>query len=92
MDNANLARNVAKWIVISIVDVKTTQLTADTIADHTHFEKDDLFVKLASGAVGMVVASTVKPVTDKMVDRTADFAVAQWNKRKPKKNPEKTEN
>src|SRR5436190_14216560 len=45
-----LTRSVAKWVLISIVDVKTTQITAETIADYTNYEKDDLIVKLGSGA------------------------------------------
>jgi hypothetical protein len=91
MDRATLARDVTKWIVISIVDLKTTDVTANTISNDTRFDKDDLIVKLGSGAVGMVVAAHVKPVTDKMVDKSADFVIEQWRKRRPKKTTEKKE-
>ena len=80
-----LTRQVAKWVLISLVDVKTTQITAETIADYTNYEKDDLIVKLGSGAVGMIVSAKIKPVTDAAVDRTADFAIKQWQKRKSTK-------
>lgn len=92
MDNAQLARDVAKWVVVAIVDIKTTEVAANTIDNHTKFDRDDLIVKLSSGAVGMVVSAHVKPVTDKMVDKSADFLTAQWKKRRPKKDPKKTEN
>jgi hypothetical protein len=86
-----LTRSVAKWVLISIVDVKTTQITAETIADYTNYEKDDLIVKLGSGAVGMIVSARLKPVTDAAVDKTADFAVKQWEKRRTKKETQDNE-
>lgn len=92
MDNAELARNVAKWLAVSIIDLATTQAVANTVADRsTRFEKDDLIVKLGAGAVGMVVSAKLKPVTDKMVDKAADFASEQWTKRRPKKDNQKQE-
>lgn len=86
-----LTRSVAKWVLISIVDVKTTQITAEGIADYTNYEKDDLIVRLGSGAVGMIVSARLKPVTDAAVDKTADFAVKQWEKRKTKKETQENE-
>ena len=91
MDNATLAREVAKYLVRSAIALKTAELTAATIADHTHFDQDDMVVKLGAGAVGMVVSTKLKPVTDKMVDTTADRLTEQWNKRRTKKNAKKTE-
>jgi hypothetical protein len=86
-----LTRSVAKWVVVSIIDVKTTQLTADAIADHSKYDKDDLLVRVGAGAVGFVVSARLKPVTDKMVDKATDFAHEQWTKRKSKKTAKNEE-
>jgi len=83
------ARNVAKWVLKSVVAIKTTELVANTAADHTSFDKDDLVVKIGAGIVGWGVSARLQPYTDALVDKTADFAVTQWSNRNSKKdNPE----
>ena len=86
MDNAFTARNVAKWVANSIITVKVADIAADTITGYTRFEEDSLTVKLGSGAIGWFVASRLEPVTDKVVDKAADFISEQRTKRQAKKN------
>lgn len=90
-NNDSIPRSVAKWLLVSAIDLKTTSIVANTADNYTRFDRDDLIVKLGAGAVGMVVASGVKPVTDKIVDKTADFAVEKWTKFRAKKNAKKQE-
>ena len=89
MDNQTIPREVANWLLNSLIAVKTTQLTANTMADYTSFEKDSIVVRLGSGAVGMVVSRKLEPVTAKIVDRSADFVNAQREKYKSKKTAKK---
>jgi hypothetical protein len=70
-------RNVAKWVVRTVVYGKTAQLTKDAIVDHTEFEDDDMTVKISSGLVAWYVSAKLKPHTDKMVDKTADYVNAK---------------
>lgn len=83
------ARNVTKWIAKSLVAAKTADLTADAIADHTQFNEDDLVVDLGSKVIGWYVSEKVEPVTDGIVDRTADFVTGLRTKRQAKKNAKK---
>ncbi len=83
------ARNVTKFVARSIVAAKTAQLTAEAIADHTEYETDDTIVEIGSGVVGWYVAHKLQPVTDAVVDRTADFVTAKREARKAKKNAKK---
>jgi hypothetical protein len=80
-------RNVAKFVAKSIVYYKTTKLTAETIEEHTQFEKDDMIVGLGASVVGWLVSDKLSPVTDKIVDKTADFVTEKRQARKDKKNP-----
>jgi hypothetical protein len=83
------ARNVAKFILKSIVATKTADLTAETIAEHTNFEEDDMVVDLGSKVFGWYVSDRLKPVTDKIVDSTADFVTEKREARKAKKDAKK---
>lgn len=80
------ARNVTKFVAKSLVAAKATQLTAEAIADNTHYEKDDTVVEIGSGVVGWYISSKLAPVTDAIVDKTADFVTAKREARKAKKN------
>lgn len=79
-------RNVSKWLLRSVVDMKVTQLTRNAVANYTRYESDNMLVTLGAHAVGWAVAAQLQPVTDKIVDVTADFATEQYNKRRTKKN------
>jgi hypothetical protein len=89
MDTETFARTAAKWIVTSIIAVKTTELAENTANDYTRFDKDSLAVKLGAGAIALVVTSAVTPYTDKVVDKTVDFIVAKRAERCAKKNTKK---
>lgn len=82
-------RNLAKDAVTSAIGMKVSQLTKDAIADYTRFDRDTIAVKIGSGIVGGIVANKLKPATDKMVDKTADYLAAKRETRKAKKNAKK---
>lgn len=90
MTAAFTARNVAKFVLKSIVAGKTAQLTEKAIADYTQFEEDDMIVDIAGGVVGWYVSDKLKPVTDAIVDKTADFIVEKNEARKSRKTTEET--
>ena len=85
------ARNVAKFIAKSLVAYKTAQLTADTVAEHTRYESDDFVVDIGSKCVGWYVSEKLEPVTDAIVDRSADFVTEQRNKLRNKKDDKNDE-
>lgn len=80
-----IGRTVAKYIVNGAITFKTTQLVKNAISDYTQFEKDDIVVNLAAGAVGLVVGNALEPLADKAVDVTFDFVSAQHKKFKDRK-------
>jgi len=88
-DNEPITRKLAKFLVISTISYKTTELAKSIADDYTQFEKDSLAVKLGSGAISLVVTSKLKPHTDKLVDKTADFIDAKRAERRTKKDNEK---
>jgi hypothetical protein len=83
------ARNVSKFVAKAIIAAKTAELTAETIAENTRFEKDDTVVDVGSKVFGWYVSDKLKPVTDKIVDSTADFITEKREARKAKKNAKK---
>jgi hypothetical protein len=89
MDTESIPRDVAKWLLQSLIAMKTAQLAANATDNYTGFDKDSLAVKLGSGAIGMVVSRKLEPVTDKIVDSSADFIVEKWTKFRAKKNDKK---
>ena len=78
-------RNVAKFVAQAIVAGKTSQLTEKAITDHTRFEDDDMIVDISGTLVGWYVSQKLKPITDGMVDKTADKLV-EWKKNRDQKN------
>ena len=54
--------------------------------DYTRFEEDDIVTKIAPKVVGWYVSDKLKPVTDKAVDKAADFVNARREARAAKKN------
>jgi hypothetical protein len=70
-------RNVAKFVVRTVIHGKTAQITRELIVDHSDFENDDMTVRISGNLVGWYVSAKLKPHTDKMVDKTADFIVAK---------------
>lgn len=81
MDNPVFTpRNVVKYVAKAIVHSRVAQLTEDAITDYTRFEEDDTIVRISSNVVGWYVSDKLKPVTDRMVDKTADFIAAKRGK------------
>lgn len=85
------ARNVAKYAVTAIIAAKVEDTAENAIIEHTSHEEDELIVTLGSHVIGWGVASAVKPHTDKIVDKTANFIAAKRQARKDKKNADTTE-
>lgn len=79
-------RNVAKFVLKSIVAGKTSQITERAITDYTAFDEDDMIVDIAGTVVGWYVASKIQPVTNAIVDKTADYFVARKEANQAKKN------
>lgn len=84
-DTPFTVRNVAKFAIKAAIAAKTSMITAQTIENNTRFEKDDTVVEIGSTVVGWYVSSKIKPVTDKMVDKTFDFIAAKRAERQAKK-------
>lgn len=83
------ARNAAKWLARGVVQYQATAFTANLAADYTRFEKDDMIVKLGAGLVGWGVGDAVEPLTDKLVDKSFDFAAKQIENLKTKREAKK---
>jgi len=79
-------RNVTKYAVKAAVHGYVASVAADAITDYTRFEEDDAVVRISSNVIGWGVSDKLKPVTNKIVDKTADFIVAKREARKSKKN------
>lgn len=90
-DTAFTTRNVMKFVVKSIVAHKSSELVAKTISDYTEYEKDALGVRIGSGVIGWGISDKLSPVTDKIVDKTADFITEQRGKRSIKKSIKEVE-
>ena len=78
-------RNVTKFVVQATVQYKATKLTRTALIEHTALESDNPVVKIGSGVVGWGVATKLKPHTDRMVDKTADFVNEKRENRRIKK-------
>lgn len=84
-------RNVAKYAVQATIQLRVTKLAKDTITDHTQFDSGNPVVKISSHVIGWGVAAKLKPHTDKVVDKTADFVVDKREKRQAKKAQKKND-
>ena len=89
MDDAFTVRNLGKWLAKSIVAAKAADLAEDALINHTNLDEDGHIVNLGSKAVGWYISSKLEPVTDKFVDKTADFLIEQRIKRQAKKDAKK---
>lgn len=76
------ARNVAKFVVKTIVAQKAADITEDAMVNHTRFDEDDLIVNIGSKTVGWYISDKLQPYTDKIVDKTADYVATKRNKKK----------
>jgi hypothetical protein len=83
-------RNAVKFVVTQVIKVKAAKKTESIITGYTSFDEDDLVVDIAGGLVGWYLGDLVKPYTDKVIDKAADFIVAKRAEMKAKKD-QKTE-
>jgi len=77
-------RNAAKFVVKTLVAGKAAAIAEDVITNHTQFEEDDTIVNISTGLIGWYVSDKLKPYTDNMVDKTADWLVALKAKKNQK--------
>lgn len=84
-------RNAVKYVAKAVIHKKTADFVENVITDYTRFEEDDNIVDISSFLAGWYVSSKLKPVTDKMVDKTADFVVAKRAEFAAKKETEETQ-
>lgn len=85
------ARNAAKFVLKAVVASKTKQVSEDIITDYTRFEEDDTVVNISGTLIGWYVSEKLQPVTDKMVDKTADYIAKKRAERAAKKENTKDE-
>jgi hypothetical protein len=85
-DTPFTTRNVAKFVAKAIVAAKAKQTAETAITEYTELEKDDTIVDISGSVIGWYVSEKLSPVTDKMVDKTADFIAAKREARKAKKD------
>lgn len=86
MDIEFTPRNVVKYVVKTAVYLQVTKLTENALIDYTRFEEDDIVTRIVPKVVGWAVSDKLKPVTDTVVDKTADFVNAKREARKTNKN------
>jgi len=75
-------RGAAKFVVNGAIVIKSTSIAKDLMTDYTALEEDSMTIRLGSKVIGSFVGTKLKPTTDKIVDKTADFIVAKRNKKK----------
>jgi predicted transcriptional regulator len=83
------AQNVAKYVAKAIIHGAVAKQVQNTIVNHTDFDKDSTTVEITSHVIGWYVSHKLKPVTDKMVDTTADYISEKRAKRTAKKTTKK---
>lgn len=84
-------RDLAKMAVGVAIGYKVQTVAANAIDDHTSLDKDSAPVQIGTGVLGMYVATKLLPITDKAIDTTFDFVIAQREKRREKKNKNDSE-
>jgi len=85
------ARNVSKYIVKAAIQLNVQRIAKNALVDYVGLDPDGIPVKLGAHVIAWGVTDNLKPYTDKMVDKTADFAVQQFNEQKAKREAKKTD-
>jgi hypothetical protein len=75
-------RNIVKFVAKSYVHSFTASVVEEQIVERTDHEEDDFIVQTTSHIAGWFVSERLKPVTDRMVDKAADWIVARKNAKK----------
>lgn len=82
------ARTAVKYVAKAAVQLKAAQLAKTTMTDYTSLDEDGMTVKISSYLIGWYVSDKMKPLTDRMVDTTADFIAVMRAARAAKKTTE----
>lgn len=79
---------IAKWAVQSVVAAKATKIVKNQIIERTDWNEDGIVVDVTSGAAGMLIASRLRPYTDKAVDAVITRVQSWRESRKQEKTEE----
>lgn len=79
-------RDLAKAAINIAIGYKVQDTAARAIVDNTSLEEDSKSVRFGTTLLGVYVATKLDPITEKVVDTTFDFVIAQRNKRRERNN------
>lgn len=75
-------RNVAKYAVTFVIKAKVGKFVKNVAEDYTSYERDDTIVRGSAYVISWGVSAKLKPYTDKVVDKTADYVAAKREQRR----------
>jgi hypothetical protein len=78
-------RNVSKYAIKTAIHMKVAQVAKTALVEHTKFESNDITVRISTNVLGWAVSAQLQPLTDRMVDKVADFVTAKREARAAKK-------
>lgn len=77
MNNPFTIRNAAKFALKVIVSTKVKETSKDIISNQLDRDEDDNIVSIPAHMIGWYVSEKLEPITDGMVDKTADWLAAR---------------
>jgi hypothetical protein len=78
-------RIIAKKLAQGLVAAQVGRLTNGALRNYTDIDTDNIVVEAGVGTVSWLVSEYCSPITDKIVDKTADFVNAKREARRAKK-------
>lgn len=84
-------RNVAKYAITFTIRAKVVRIVKNITEDYTSHESDEILVRASANVVAWGVSASLKPFTDKVVDKTADYIVAKREAKKDRDQKDKPE-
>lgn len=78
---------IAQHAVRQIIALNVASACTTAIDNYTEIDPDSITVKVGTGVVGQYVAYKAKPITDPMVQKTADRINGWKANRRNKKTP-----
>jgi hypothetical protein len=81
-------RIIAKKLAQGLVAAQVGRLTNGALRNYTDIDTDNIVVEAGVGTVSWLVSEYCSPITDKIVDKTADFVNAKREARRAKKSEE----
>lgn len=91
MSDTFTARNVAKHAAQFAVSTVVGKTIASGLKSYTRIDPDSTAVEFGIGVVAWGIGDRLSPLTDKLVDKTADFISTKRANRKAKKDQKTTE-